>query len=408
MIATTCLIALVSTVAAAQPVPQPGATVRPWPVHIVDSDSHPAGQPPLIVVGSLFTGGHCFREDDAGTVHRTPAGQIVLPVRLTDNKYSKAMTEYLLGNIRPRPSCNEEETCVFVTSPPLNAYDEFRIDSIDQEGDTFTISASHWRDDSGEHWGPGPNHSAQMVRLGWLPAGDYKLILRLRDRYCTTGGKRPALYADQGVRIGQTTFTVTKSDAWQFHSWDQPASASIIREKDLSSPSKIPSLTQTDRATATLQQQPYFAYRTAPAPAPTAPPTETEPTATVTVTPSLDWHKHSQAAATLWMPVADAKAPATLVARITGGTRQILGKYDWAEINAVEWKGSTVTIHASIWRKPYIYGNDKVRNIPEFAVPLESDGQDPDPAKAAAAIKVNVIWHEGIDNPHNAVEEVRH
>lgn len=407
---SAALFAAFMTLASMQPAPQPADTtkhLRPWPVHIVDSDSHPAGQPPLVVVGSLFTGGHCFREDDAGTVHRTPEGQIVLPVRLTTNKYSPAMTEYLLGNVRPRPSCNEEETCVFLTSPPLDAFDQFRVDSIDQAGNTFTLSVSSWRDDSGKRWGPGPNHSAQMVRLGWLPPGEYKLILRLHDRFCTTGVKNPALYSDQGVRIGQTSFVVAKADAWNFHTWDQAPSTAVIDEKSLSSPSKIPSLTEIDPAKALLQQLPYFAYRRAAAPA-----AETETTAKLTLTPPLDWHKHSQQAESLWNPIApekaDPKVPFNLVARVTGGTRQIMGKYDWAEINAVEWKGSAVTIHASIWRKPYIHGNDSVRNIPEFAVPLETSHLAADLSESLAGLSISVVWHEGIDNPRDAVEEVRH
>lgn len=407
---------LLLTLSAAMAQPQPAAPTagvdkhvrmaqeRVWPVHIVDSDSHPAGQPPMVVVGSLFTGGHCFREDDAGTIHRTPDGQITLPVRLTANKHSRIAEEYLLGNVRPRPSCNDQETCVFITSPPLNGYDEFRIDTITQEGTRFTVNASHWTDDSGRVWGPGPNHSAQIVRLGWLPAGDYTLQFNLRKRASACGKAFPALSDDKGLNVGQTPFTVTKADAWHYHKWDQPASAAIITQDSLKPASIIP----TPGPDVAKYQRPYFSHKRVPSNGAKA-----EAAATVTITPNLDWHKHSQSSATLWTPIdaaapTDPKAPPTLVARISGGTPHLLGKYDWADVSAIEWKGTTVTVYINTWRKSYIHGNDRVADIPEFAVPLESAHLDPDPAKAAASIKVEVVWQNGIDNPRNAVEEVRH
>ena len=358
----------------------------------------------MVVVGTLFTGGYCYREDDSAAVHITPNGQITLPVRLVGNRHSPEMTEYLLGNVRPRPSCSDQETCVFVTSPPLNGYDEFRIDSITQEGNRFTVFASHWTDDSGRVWGPGPNHSAQMVRLGWLPPGDYTLQFNLRKRLCASGQKLPALYDDKGSSVAQTAFSVTKADAWHFYNWDQSTTPAVIKQDSL-----IPaSLTPTPAPGITVHQLPYYAHRRVPSKG-----AKIEASAVVTITPNLDWHKHSQNAATLWTPIepgapTDPKSPPTLVARISGGTPNLLGKYDWADISAVEWKDTTVTIYINTWRRNYIYSNHTVGDFPEFAVPLESAHLDPDPVKAAASVKVNVVWQNGIDNPRNAVEEVRH
>jgi hypothetical protein len=387
------------------PAPVPAPQIRAWPVHIVDGDSHPACNPPLAVVGSLFTGGHSYREDDAGTIHRTPEGQIVQPVRLVANKYSKAMGEYLLGNIRPRPSCNDEETCVFLASPPLNPYNEFRVDKIEQEGSTFMVHVSYWRDDSRIQWGPGPYHTAQMVRLGWLPPGDYTLVLRVNDRFSRVKGTYPGLYSDEGVRMGQTKFTVAKADAWSFHTWDQPASTAVIHEKNLTV--AVPPYDSAGKPQPMLQK-PYFAFRRSPAPAAKA-----EASTTIALAPEVDWHKDSQLSESLWTiakgePKPEQRSSMTVVARISGGTPRLLGRYDWAEINKVEWTGANVVIHASVWRKPYIHGNNALLQVPEFAVPLETGQIDADPLKAASAIKVSVVWHEGIDNPRNALEEVRH
>ncbi|MFZ4574055.1 MAG: hypothetical protein ACOYN0_06635 [Phycisphaerales bacterium] len=376
-----------------EPLSEPPAS-RPWPVHIVDGDSHPAGQPPMVVVGSLFTGGHCYREDDCGRVHLAPPGELVRPARLVANKHSPAMGEYLLGNLKPRRGCNEEETCVFFRSPPLDGYDEFTIDSVEQVGQTFTVLVSHWASKPAQHWGPGPHHEAQMLRLGWLPAGEYTLKVICRGMRTEQAGERPGLFELVERSRGEVAFSVAKGDAWQYHNWDEPVTPAQIGKL-----AKEPIAANEDRQSSQLL---YYARRIAPV-------GERPPGASLALTAPLDWRKYGQKDETLWSDAkGDSPADATLVARIIADDEHLLGKYDWAEISAIRWNGAEVTIHANVWRKSYIYGNEKVRSRPEFAVPLETRHLTGGPEAWLTGVKVNLVWHEGIDNPRDAVEEVRH
>lgn len=364
--------------------------VRAWPVHIVDGGSHPAGQPPMVVVGSLFTGSHCYREDDSGRVHLTPADEIVMPARLVPNKYSAVMDEYLLGNVKPRRGCNEEETCVFLRSPPLNAYDEFTVDDVEQRGNTFTVRVSHWTTDQKVEWGPGSHHEGQMLRLGWLEAGEYVVKVECRDMRAEMGGSRPGLYEEMGVGRGEVGFTIVKSDAWQLHNWDEGVTPAQIRELKKE---------EGAQREGKLRQLLYYAHRDAAVPMEGA---------TLAFAPALDWRKYGQKAEGLWGSVEGAAtADATLVARFTTPKESPLGVYDWNEVTGIEWDGDEVTVHAAAWRKAYIYGNEKAKRYTEFAVPLETRGMSGTPEEWLARVKVRVVWKEGIDNPRNAVEEVR-
>ena len=220
MLAVRTLIALFSLAPQAEP--------TPWPVHIVDCDSHPGGRSPLMVVGSLFTGGHCYREDDGNRVHVTPADEIVMPSRCVGNKFSPVMGEYVLGNVRPRPSCDEEETCVFLTSPPLSNGFLFTVDSITRNGSVWEVSATYWHDDVPHQWGPGANIQGQMVRLGWLKPGDYTCRITLEHRFMKAGTPRPGVYEVTKVLSGETKFTVGQGDPWRFHPWDQAPATAVV------------------------------------------------------------------------------------------------------------------------------------------------------------------------------------
>lgn len=382
----------------------------PWPVHVVDCDSHPGGRSPLMVVGTLFTGGHCFREDDANRVHVTPADQIVMPTRCVGNKYSPVMAEYVLGNVRPRPSCDEEETCVFLTSPPLNNGFLFTVDAIGFDGSAWSVTATYWHDDIKHQWSPGANIQGQMVRLGWLKPGDYTCKLTLNHRFMKAGTARPGVYELTKVLLGETKFTVGKGDPWRFHPWDQAPATAVVRTEDL----------QPCKFEAGPPQQPlyYAAKRLEAGPQSLAAnglakPEDRPSSATLVVTPPLDWRQHSQKSATLWETPAAARTEGVLTARITGGGEQIMGKHDWAEVTAVEWWGRPghdklkVRVHATVWRRAFIDGGKEERSLPVFAVPLATDGLGP-VAELAKSLEVEAVWTEGVDNPRGAELEIRH
>jgi hypothetical protein len=133
---------------------------------------------------------------------------------------------------------------------------------------------------------------------------------------------------------------------------------------------------------------------------------------------ALDWRKHSQSDGSLWeafLPEGQIPTDGVLTARIIGGKQHALARFDWAEVNAVEWSSDgaagtvpTVTIFATVWRRPYIHGNTPTEKSPRqaFAVPLATEGLVP-LADLAKTVKVRVVWAEGVDNPRNAVSEIR-
>lgn len=401
------MIISAAALATLQPAAGPSPTLRPWPVHIVDGDRHPGGKSPLMIVGTLFTGGHCYREDDGNRVHYTPADEIVMPSRYSANKYSKVMGEYLLGNVRPRPSCNEEETCVFLTSPPLENGYFFTVDGVSLKDSTFTVRASFWSDDTKHQWGPGPNREGQLLRLGWLQPGTYSCKLELTHRFCKTADKTPGIYTTESVSFGEVKFDVAKGDPWHFHSWDQEPTKAIVKHEEMK---------QVKFEAAAPQQLPFYAAKRVRIDPKTPP---TDPTAVARVTAPIAWTKWGQKSATLWETPTPAEAPANgaVVVQITGGKDQLMGNHDWAEITAVERqvskddpKTAAITIYATVWTRDYIYGDDKKEELPAFAVPVVNTNPSGDlsPADLAKNIKINVIWSKGTDNPRDAVIEVRH
>lgn len=411
MLLAATLFALAALSPADNPNPVQPSTPVPWPVHIVDGDMHPGGRSPLMVVGSLFTGGHCYREDDGNRVHATPLGQIVMPSRYAENKYSKVMAEYLLGNVRPRPSCNEEETCVFLTSPPLNNGWDFTVDSVRLVGREWEIAASYWYDDIKHQWSPGANRDGQMLRLGWLPPGEYTCRLTLTHRFMKADTKRPGLYERAKAETGTVAFTVGKGDPWSFHPWEQAPSTAVLQQEAM-----LAVLTEF----GPKQQMPFYAFLRLDASIGAAHPSSSPgpkdsppPSVHLVVTPPLDWHKHSQDAATLWQRPATPLTEGVLAAEVLGGREQFLGRHDWAEITAVEWDDGipssvppTVTIYATVWRRAFIDGNKPETTRPAFVVPLETTGLGP-VAELVKTLKVNVVWSEGTDNPRGAEFEIR-
>jgi hypothetical protein len=390
--------------------PQPPAAVA-VPVHVVDSGGHSGGRSPLMVVGTLFTGGHCYREDDGNRVHATPAGQIVMPARFAANKYSHVATEYALGNVRPRPGTDQEETLVFLTSPALENGHEFTIDRVSRIGNAWTVEASHWHDDHKPQWSPGPTRDVHLLRLGWLSAGDYTCRVVLSRRFVMTDAPRQGIYATTAMLTGEAAFSVSKGDPWHAHPWDQPLSTATVREESLTA-MKFEAPPEKNG----LADQPvYYGFKKLPA---ASEGMKDKPSVEVGVTPALDWRKHSQSDATLWEAfLTPDKTPAdgVLVARITGGKAHALPRFDWAEVSGIEWSNESapdadrvVTIYATVWRRPYIDGNAPTATSPRpaFAVPIETRGLGP-VADLAKTLRVRVVWSEGIDNPRNAVSEVR-
>lgn len=402
---------------------------EPIPVNIVDCDTFPAGPdegaPPLVVVGSLFTGGHCFRDYNADRVSMTPAGLLVRPDPCAPNKFTHLMADYLRGNVRPRPSCGQEETCVFLTSPPLsNGMDggigiggfDFTVDRLEVVeareqmeggGPGFVVHASVWRDDSKHEWSPGSLRKAQMVRLGdgmtggWLKKGEYWVEMHLHELKASVAGEHAYLYAEESHKVGKTMFTVLDGDPWGVHVWDQAPSKAAIRMGELKAVVK--------ETEGVWLQPPVFAVRTKAPPdggAAEAGGTETMLGIAQPAMPAGGWKQHTAAAAPLWDARSlDETRPTsvegnTLVVRILGRDQRVSGS-DTAEVTRVEWRGDEVRIVVKLWRRmPRNWPDAEAAKqwLPELVVPLETRAL----AKAAGAevtmemlarrVKVQVVW----------------
>lgn len=401
---------------------------EPIPVNIVDCDTFPAGPdegaPPFALVGSLFTGGHCFRDYNADRVTLTPPGQLVRPDPCVPNKFTHLMGDYLRGNVRPRPSCGQEETCVFLTSPPLsNGMDggigvggfDFTVDRLEavepREGveggkPGFVVHASVWRDDSKHEWSPGSLRKAQMVRLGdgmtggWLRKGDYWIEVHFHELQASVTGAQAFLYSQQSHRVGRTTFSVLDGDPWGVHVWDQAPSNAMVRLTELKASAP-------DTESVWLQP-PVFAVRNL------APIGEAEATGSTEITlgiaqPAMapgEWKQHGAASAPLWeaRALSDAQPASasgnTLVARIIGRDQRISGA-DTAEITRVEWRGDQVRIVVKLWRRMPRNWPDKEAAkqwVPEFVVPLETRalakalGDGATVEALAKRVRVTVVW----------------
>lgn len=403
------------------------------PVNIVDCDTFPAGPdegaPPLLLVGSLFTGGHCYRDYNADRVSLTPAGQLVRPDPCLPNKFTHLMGDYLRGNVRPRPSCGQEETCVFLTSPPLNngmdggigvgGFD-FTVDRLEVveateglEGEMpgFVVHASVWRDDSKHEWSPGSLRKAQMVRLGdgmtggWLKKGEYWVEMHLHELKASVAGEHACLYAEESHKIARTTFAVVDGDPWGVHVWDQEPSKAAIRMGGLKA--------VVMEAEGVWLQPPVFALRTsAPAEGDARGAEGTETTFGIArpAMPPGAWKQHTAAAGPLWdaralddaqPTVADGN---TLVVRIVGRDQRISGS-DTAEVTRVEWRGEEVRIVVNLWRRmPRNWPDAEAAKqwIPELVVPLETralakaagsvGGGEVTMESLARRLRVKVIW----------------
>jgi hypothetical protein len=377
------------------------------PVQVVDCDRHPGGKSPLLVVGTLFTGGHAYRDDDADRAKLTHGGDLVRSCPCVPNKYSPTMNEYLLGNLRPRPATDEEDTYFFLTSPPLNNGWEFFVDGLEREGDTFTVRVSYLLDNRQAGWGPGPNHSGQMVRVGKLKPGTYtaRVVFRefIRDERATPAA-RPGVYTLRETREGVTPFTVNKGDPWHTHTWDEPLSAAVVRmEQTVAVP------VVGGGGSLRVQEPVYSARRIGLKKGEV--PAANAGGVTFTAAPSeengkdfTDWGIKAAPYFAETPPGPDEAG--TLVARF-GFTGKPLGRWDWAEIGEVRWASDeVVVIRGTVWRRPYIVGNDDHPAAAEFAVPLASRGLGPLDA-LAKRLKVTVEWREGVYNPSDAVFEVR-
>lgn len=419
---------LAGIAAAAQPA-APAPMYR-LPVHIVDCAGHQGGRAPVALVGTLFTGNYCYREYDADRLSLTPADQLVLPCPCVGNKHSPAMQEYLLGNVRPRPSAKDEDTCVFLTSPPLsNGFDggigvggfDFTIDALTLQGSTYTVTTTYWHDDSKHEWGPGPLVKGQMLRLsspgygvgGWLRPGEYTLKLISRDLFMpVTAGARP-LYQLASTKTASTQFTVVNGEPWQVHTWDQEPSKAVIEEKNLTlvetsgekAGEKSGKGAKGDAGTWPRWQPPVFAVRRKdgkelrPENAPQFKDGSREVRLTFSAQTPGSWKNHAPAAKPLWESDEQSDAAALdatkglIVAKVSGiEWDHRIAAADTAEVLSVEWTATeAVTIRVGLWRRS---AADQRTQIPEFVVPLETRGLAGTLKEIGERLKVTVAWEE--------------
>jgi hypothetical protein len=414
---TLAWIACAPSLALAQP--EGPAPLYRLPVHVVDCAASPAGRSPVAVVGTLFTGGNCFREYDADRLALTPPDQLVLPCPCKPNKFSPAMTEYLLGNVRPRPSAKDEDTCAFLTSPPLsNGFDggvgvggfDFTIDSLTLQGSTYTATTTFWHDDSKHQWGPGPLRTAHMLRLsspgygpgGWLRPGSYTFTIISRDLFMSVTPDARPLYHLVSTRNASTAFSVVDADPWNAHTWDQAPSTSIIRDADLNP-------TTLDKAAVTPSwprwQPPVFAVRRAdgknvrPENAPILKDASREVRCTFSSQTPGSWKNYAPPAQPLWDADADDAASALdatkgiIIARVAGiEWAHRVAPSDTVELTSVEWTATdAVTLHIALWHRS---AADERPQIPELAIPLETRGLPGSLKDIADRLKITLSWDE--------------
>lgn len=419
MLATHVFVSMLCSAGCGVLQPEGPAPLYRLPVHIVDCASHPAGRTPFAVVGTLFTGGHCYREYDADRLSLTPPEQLVLPCQCRPNKFSAAMNEYLLGNVRPRASAKDEDTCVFLTSPALsNGFDggvgvggfDFTVDSLSLQGDVYSVTTTYWHDDSTHQWGPGPLRTGQMLRLsspgygpgGWLRPGQYTLKVVARDLFMhVTPGGRP-LYQLASTKAASTAFTVVDGDPWAVHSWDQAPSGAVIREEDLK-PTGAPGKAAED--SWPRWQAPVFAVRRVdgkgvrPENAEKQKDGSLEVRLTYSTQAPGSWKNYGALAQPLWDGDAEGAASALdatkgiVVARISGiEWAHRVAPNDTAELTSVEWTATEeVTLHIALWRSS---AADQRTQIPELAVPLETRGLGGSLKEIGERLKVSVSWDE--------------
>jgi hypothetical protein len=411
----------ITAVATSQPA-APSPMYR-LPVHIVDCAGHPAGRAPVAVVGTLFTGGHCYREYDADRVSLTPADQLVLPCPCVPNKFSSAMTEYLLGNVRPRASAKDEDTCVFLTSPPLsNGFDggvgvggfDFTVDALAVQGNVYTVTTTYWHDDSKHEWGPGPLHKGQMLRLsspgygpgGWLRPGEYTCNVIARELFMpVVPGGRP-LYRLASTKTGSTPFTVVDGEPWDVHTWDQPASSAVIHDRSLVASSGVaPDVKAEGPESWPRWQPPVFALRrvdgrgTRPENAEKHKDGSREVRLSFSSQAPGSWKQHAPAAKPLWESTSDGEAAALdaatgiIVARVSGiEWAHRVSSADSVDVTSVEWTSTeAVTLHVGLWRRS---AADERTQIPELVVPLETRGLSGLLKEIGERLKVTVAWEE--------------
>jgi hypothetical protein len=421
ILSTTCVI---GSMASAQPASPP--PLYRLPVHVVDCAGSPAGRAPVALVGTLFTGGHCYREYDADRIALTPPDQLVLPCPCVPNKHSAAMTEYLLGNVRPRPSAKDEDTCVFLTSPPLsNGFDggigvggfDFTVDALTLQGNVYTATTTYWHDDSKQEWGPGALHMGQMVRLsspgygpgGWLRPGDYTLNLIARELFMSvTEGGRP-LYQLVSTKTGSTSFNVVDGEPWDVHTWEQAPSTAVIHDKNLVA---VPNELKQESAAGVNSwprwQPPVFAVQRTdgkgirPETAQKYKDGSREVRLTFSAQKPGTWKNYAPAAKPLWesggLDVSkDAAAldasNGIIIARVSGieWAHRVAPK-DTAEVTSVEWTSTeSVTLHIALWRRS---AADERTQIPEFVVPLETRGLNGTLPEIGERLRVMVVWNE--------------
>lgn len=422
MFKATSILWLVGSVGMASAQPQPPTPLYRLPVHIVDCGGSPSGRVPVALVGTLFTGGHCYREYNADRLSLTPPDQLVLPCPCVPNKHSAAMTEYLLGNVRPRPSAKDEDTCAFLVSPPLNnGFDggvgvggfDFTVDALTVQGNVYTVTTTFWHDDSKQQWGPGSLHKGQMVRLsnpgygpgGWLRPGDYTFKIIARELFMpVVPGGRP-LYQLASTKTGSTPFSVVNGEPWDVHTWEQPPSGAVIQQKDLVSSAGENAGVKEGAGTWPRWQPPVFAVRRAdgkgirPENAEKHKDGSSEVRLTFSSQAPGKWKNYAPLAKEYWESEANGAAAALdaskgiIVARVSGiEWDHRIAANDTAEVTSVEWTSTeAVTVHVGIWRRS---AADQRTQIPEFAVPLETRGLNGSLKEIGDRLKVKVVWEE--------------
>lgn len=403
--ALTSLLASYNIFAAVEPLrgaddPSPPHTSNRLPLHIADCHQEglhfeAADRPPMLMVGSLTPRQGSFTRAEA-----TERGKIVEACPCRGNRGDPFIVKYLIGDLKPRPPREDRDTFVFVRSPMMNSGDEFTIDSLKFEKDTFTLMISSWHD-NGERDKNIPWSRTLAVRLGpladgHLTPGDYKLRLIFRDMFIDYGIS--SKFKANGFKHHWTRFTVAPANEPQ--PWDAPQSPYIIRESDLVSGQTASALNE-DREP--LWQLPRYYVKEHPRPFGGLQPSNI----TIGAADIAGWLKTAEGDRDVFCKLSPTGDAETLHVRIMGPS---LNDGESAEISGIVWFGDVfdetprVVIYGEVYRRgEQAKRETKVPRLPELVVPLDLRGkglqtQKGIAAKLAKALKpdetLKVEWHE--------------
>ncbi len=328
-------------------------------------------RPPMITVGSFI-----FTDGEYGRLTRQSMRDVIDPCPCVKQTPFSPIEQYVYGDVKPRAPRENRNTYVFVRGPQVNSGEWFDIASLERDGDTFTLTATAWRDDMDRDKNI-PSIHTYAVRLGRLLAGEYKLHFVENDLLMhseTTTKYQPDVVKQQWVKF----HVGAVSDPYP---WDAPASTIVMREGELAQGKPV------DAETLKLYQRPVSYLRRQPAVLGEVKERPALGTGNITEWLGAPGKEH-------YCELTPPKDQEPLFAR---GVCRAMGQRDTVEVSAVEWRGQTVTIHADVWRHPSWKTPELFDD--EVMVPLETGqrlGRASVPATSVLAtqLKVEFVWDE--------------